>query len=225
MYIIGIDFSILYPTACITKDFKKFRWISCINTKLTKVYRKFLEDIQLEYQNLEFIFLPERQGKQLTYSATERAKLENHSLLTDTFVNRINEIVLEDTSEHHVIVSIEGMAYGAQGNALVDIAQSTGMLRKNILDTTLGGKSKSLFVFSPGELKNAIGAKGNAGKYDIFTQFKDSPLLAKDSDLYRCILQNEEQILKDLTVKSPFSDMIDSYLAILKIHESLKESL
>jgi hypothetical protein len=84
---------------------------------------------------------------------------------------------------------------------------------------------KSLFVFSPGELKNAIGAKGNAGKYDIFTQFKDSPLLAKDSDLHRCILQNEDQILKDLTIKSPFSDMIDSYLAVLKIHESLKESI
>jgi hypothetical protein len=81
-----------------------------------------------------------------------------------------------------------------------------------------------MFIFSPGELKNAIGAKGNAGKYDIFTQFKDFPGPALGSDLHSAILKYEDTIVNDQQVKSPFSDMIDSYLAVLKIHESLKES-
>ncbi len=220
MFVIGIDFSIQFPAVCICKDFNSFSWVSCVNSNLTKAHRKLLEDVQLEYPNLEFIFLPPKNLKHDTYSATERAKLENYSRLVDTLINRVNQIVLGQPA----IVSIEGVAYGAQGNALIDICQATGMLRKKILDTTLNGHQESVFIFSPGELKNAIGAKGNAGKYDVYQQFKSNPMIAAGSSLHQVINKYEDQILKDQTVKSPFMDMIDSYLAVLKIHTSLKES-
>jgi Holliday junction resolvasome RuvABC endonuclease subunit len=220
LFVIGIDFSIQFPAVCICKDFNSFSWVSCVNSNLTKAHRKLLEDVQLEYPNLEFIFLPPKNLKHDTYSATERAKLENYSRLVDTLINRVNQIVLGQPA----IVSIEGVAYGAQGNALIDICQATGMLRKKILDTTLNGHQESVFIFSPGELKNAIGAKGNAGKYDVYQQFKSNPMIAAGSSLHQVIDKYEDQILKDQTVKSPFMDMIDSYLAVLKIHTSLKES-
>jgi Holliday junction resolvasome RuvABC endonuclease subunit len=220
LFVIGIDFSIQFPAVCICKDFNSFSWVACINSNLTKAHRKLLEDVQLEYPNLEFIFLPPKNLKHDTYSATERAKLENYSRLVDTLINRVNQIVLGQPA----IVSIEGVAYGAQGNALIDICQATGMLRKKILDTTLNGHQESVFIFSPGELKNAIGAKGNAGKYDVYQQFKSNPMIAAGSSLHQVINKYEDQILKDQTVKSPFMDMIDSYLAVLKIHTSLKES-
>jgi len=220
LFVIGIDFSIQFPAVCISKDFKSFSWVSCVNSNLTKAHRKLLEDVQLEHPNLEFIFLPPKNLKHDTYSATERAKLENYSRLVDTLINRVNQIVMGQPS----IVSIEGIAYGAQGNALIDICQATGMLRKKILDTTLAGRQESVFIFSPGELKNAIGAKGNAGKYDVYQQFKSNPMIANCSSLHQVINKYEDQILKDQNVKSPFMDMIDSYLAVLKIHESLKES-
>jgi len=220
LFVIGIDFSIQFPAVCISKDFKSFSWVSCVNSNLTKAHRKLLEDVQLEHPNLEFIFLPPKNLKHDTYSATERAKLENYSRLVDTLINRVNQIVMGQPS----IVSIEGIAYGAQGNALIDICQATGMLRKKILDTTLAGRQESVFIFSPGELKNAIGAKGNAGKYDVYQQFKSNPMIANGSSLHQVINKYEDQILKDQNVKSPFMDMIDSYLAVLKIHESLKES-
>jgi Holliday junction resolvasome RuvABC endonuclease subunit len=220
LFVIGIDFSIQFPAVCICKDFNSFSWVSCVNSNLTKAHRKLLEDVQLEYPNLEFIFLPPKNLKHDTYSATERAKLENYSRLVDTLINRVNQIVLGQPA----IVSIEGVAYGAQGNALIDICQATGMLRKKILDTTLSGHQESVFIFSPGELKNAIGAKGNAGKYDVYQQFKSNPMIAAGSSLHQVIDKYEDQILKDQTVKSPFMDMIDSYLAVLKIHTSLKES-
>jgi hypothetical protein len=223
LFVVGIDFSIQFPAACISRDFKSFHWIACVNSNLTKAHKKLLEDVQLEFPELEFIFLPPKQLKQDTYSATERAKLLNYSLLVDTLVNRVNQVISPQLNQRPVIVSIEGVAYGAQGNALIDICQATGMLRKRMLDSTLNGQGQSLFVFSPGELKNAIGAKGNAGKFDVFKQFKDSPMLANGSALHRAILKYEDQIVKDENVKSPFTDMIDSYLAVLKIHESLKD--
>jgi len=119
------------------------------------------------------------------------------------------------------------IAYGAQGNALVDIALATGMVRKAILDNLLDGDSRRLYIFSPSELKNAIGAKGNANKYEIYQQFKLDPKIetVKQSDLYQLINKYEDLVLKGQEIKSPFSDMIDSYLAALKIHEifNLKE--
>ena len=224
MFVIGIDFSIQFPAVCICKDFNSFSWVACVNSNLTKAHRKLLEDVQLEYPNLEFIFLPPKNLKHDTYSATERAKLENYSRLVDTLIDRVNQIVLPGLNGQPLIVSIEGIAYGAQGNALIDICQATGMLRKKILDTTLSGHQESVFIFSPGELKNAIGAKGNAGKYDVYQQFKSNPMIANGSSLHQVINKYEDQVLKDQNVKSPFMDMIDSYLAVLKIHESLKES-
>lgn len=221
MVVIGIDFSIQFPAVCISKDFKSFHWISCVNTNITKAHKKLLEDIQLEFPNLEFIQLPPKNFKYDTYSGVERAKLLNYSLLVDTLITRVNEVVKNDPNR---IISIEGIAYGAQGNALIDIAMSTGMLRKKVLHDLLDGKHESVFIFSPGELKNAIGAKGNAGKFDIYQTFKSDPKIAKDSSLHRAINKYDDLVVKDQTVKSPFMDMIDSYLAVLKIHESLKES-
>lgn len=221
MVVIGIDFSIQFPAVCISKNFKSFHWISCVNTNITKAHKKLLEDVQLEFPNLEFIQLPPKNFKYDTYSGVERAKLLNYSLLVDTLIARVSEVVKD---EPHRIISIEGIAYGAQGNALIDIAMSTGMLRKKVLHDLLGGKHESVFIFSPGELKNAIGAKGNAGKFDIYQTFKSNPGIAQDSSLHLAINKYDDLVVKDQTVKSPFMDMIDSYLAVLKIHESLKES-
>ena len=220
MIIIGIDFSIQYPAACISRDFKSFNWVACVNTNTTKIHKRFLDDIGLEFKNLKFVHLPAREKGQDTYSAIERSKLSNYSTLVDTFVT---EILAHVKNDDRVIVSIEGIAYGAQGNALLDIAQSTGMMRKALLDRLLNGHSEKLFIFSPGELKNAIGAKGNAGKYDVYQTFKENPSLAVNSDLPNAINKYEDQILKKQEVKSPFMDMIDAYLAVLKIHKSLKE--
>ena len=221
MVVIGIDFSIQFPAVCICKDFKSFRWIACVNSNTTKAHRKLLEDTQLEFPELEFIFLPPKNFKYDTYSGVERAKLANYSLLVDTLINRVEEVIKDEPNR---IISIEGIAYGAQGNALIDIAQSTGMLRKKVLENLLNNNQESLFIFSPGELKNAIGAKGNAGKFDVYKQFKETPMLAKDSSLHKVLLKYEEQIVKKEVIGSPYMDMIDSYLAVLKIHTSLKES-
>lgn len=224
MVVIGIDFSIQFPAACICRDFKEFQWIACVNANTTKAHRKFLEDVQAEHKSLNFVFLEprERPAKgQETYSGTERLKLANYSHLVDRFVEGIQRLLRKDDQ---VIVAIEGIAYGAQGNALIDISQATGMVRKAMLDKVLTGEKERLFIFSPGELKNAIGAKGNAGKFDVYSTFMKDPKLAENSSLHSCINMNTENIIKGQEVKSPFMDMIDSYLAVLKIHESLKES-
>ena len=224
MIVIGIDFSIQYPAICIARDFNHFTWIAFVNANTTKVYQKFLEETRDHYSALKIYFLDPRKRlakKNETYSGTERLKLANYSTLVDQIIEKVR---IELNGEEPNVISIEGIAYGAQGNALIDISQATGMIRKALLDHLLTGKSERLFVFSPGELKNAIGAKGNAGKFDVFNAFIQKPKLAERSDLLSCINTNIDKIVKNQQIASPFMDMIDAYLAVLKIHESLKES-
>lgn len=222
MIIIGIDFSIQFPAACISRNFESFKWIACVNTSIPKIYYKFLNDIELEHSDIRFVHLEPREKIKDNYSAIERSKLLNYSKLVDSFINAIhNEIGNDD----QIIVAIEGISYGAKGNALLDICQSTGMMRKTILDRLLAGHGEKVFIFSPGELKNAIGAKGNAGKYDVFCTFLENPSLAKNSQLYKVIDKYRDPIIRGQEVRSPFMDMIDAYLAVLKVHELLKEPI
>jgi Holliday junction resolvasome RuvABC endonuclease subunit len=223
LVVIGIDFSIQYPAICIARDFKSFTWIAFVNANTSKVYQKFLEETNNHYPNLRIHILDPRKrlSKQNeTYSGTERLKLANYSNLIDQIIQKIAANL---KGEEPLVISIEGIAYGAQGNALIDISQATGMIRKAILDHLLKGRSDKFFVFSPGELKNAIGAKGNAGKFDVFKTFIENPGLATDSDLINCINTNIDKIVKGQQIASPFMDMIDAYLAVLKVHSILKE--
>jgi hypothetical protein len=221
LLVIGLDFSLNYPAFCISKDWQKFIWLAAVNTNIPKNYQKQLEDFQTEFPGIEILQFTARPKKTDSYSTNERNKLHNYSVMIDALVDRLAPL----SADQHIIVSIEGVAYGAQGNALIDICIATGMVRKAILDRVLNGDADRLYIFSPGELKNAIGAKGNANKFEIFEHFKRDPKIeaVKQSSLYQLINRYEDYILKGTEVKSPFSDMVDSYLAVLKIHESLKE--
>jgi hypothetical protein len=79
-----------------------------------------------------------------------------------------------------------------------------------------------LFIFSPSELKNAIGCKGNAKKMEIYNKFLTDPILdsVKQSDLYLA-LESEDWILKKDQIVSPIMDMIDSFLGVVKVHQIL----
>lgn len=221
MITIGIDFSIRFPAACITKNFNNFKWIACVNTNIPKSYRKFLENVQFEFKNVEIIYLDSTKIKKTSYSATERSKLVNYSNLIDAFTD---SILREIGKSSDLVISVEGISYGAKGNALLDICQSTGMMRKSVLDRIILGKSEKLFIFSPGELKNSIGAKGNASKLEVFNNFMKRSASNSSLSLTEIINKYSREIVSDKEIKSPFMDMIDSYLAVLTVHELLKNN-
>jgi hypothetical protein len=79
------------------------------------------------------------------------------------------------------------------------------------------------FIFSPSELKNAIGCKGNSNKLQILEKFKTDPIInsVKGSDLFKLVNTEDWVVSKD-KVLSPIIDMVDSYLGIVKIYDLLK---
>lgn len=219
MTIVSIDFSILYPGICIVKDFKDFKWSAIVNTKITKKERENLDALTKLYSNLSINYTSSKRKTEAEYHLTERTKLVNYQELVDLIIKEI----LEKTDDDNIICAIEGISYGSKGNALVDISQSTGILKIKLIEEVLNNQHERLFVFSPSELKNAIGAKGNAGKIDIFNKFKTDPVIesVKESDLFKAVnsqkwIQNGEKIV------SPIIDMVDSYLGVAKIYQLSK---
>lgn len=220
MNIIGIDFSILYPGICISKDFNEFKWIGITNNRITKKDSSFIEDNSLTYKNLNIIQLGERQKKSTQYHINERQKLQNYEKLTDVIVDEIKK----ETTSTDNIIAIEGISFGSSGNSLVDISQATGILKSKLLNLT--DSVQKVFVFSPSELKNAIGCKGNASKIDVFLKFIEDPIISnvKNSDLYKLIQKEKDIIFNGKNIKSPYMDMIDSYLPIVKIYNIYKNN-
>lgn len=221
MTIISIDFSILYPGVCICKDFKEYKWIAVVNTNNTKKDKRNLEDLILKYPTIKIEYTESRRAKSSSYHVTERIKLFNYLESTSLLIKLLEEEI--DKSDD-ILVVIEGISFGSKGNALVDISQATGIIKNKLVDSILDGDTDRFFVFSPGELKNAIGCKGNAKKTEVFEKFLDDPILesVKSSDLYKAI-KTEDWIRKGDKIVSPIVDLIDSFLGITKIYKILNE--
>ena len=222
MYIIGIDFSINYPSVCISDSFKTFNFISVINDK--KVSHREMSYIYDETEKYAGITIKTTNSDRNVgdeYHVKERNKLVNG-------IELVNKLILETKKNilnEKVIVAIEGIAYGAKGNSLVDICQMTGIVRKEILESLLVNQIQNFFVLSPSEMKQSIGLKGNADKTLIFNKFLDDPILdaVRDSDLHKFLSDNRghDYVFNGKKVGSPWNDMIDAYLAVLSIYNSL----
>lgn len=221
MTIISIDFSILYPGVCICKDFKDYKWIAVVNTNNRKKDKKNLEDLVLEYPSIRIEYTESRRVKSNSYHITERIKLFNYLESTNLLIKLLEEEIDKDDD---ILVVIEGISFGSKGNALVDISQATGIIKNKLVDSILDGDTDRFFVFSPGELKNSIGCKGNAKKTEVFEKFLSDPILdsVKSSDLYKAI-EKEDWIREGDNIVSPIVDMIDSFLGITKIYKILNE--
>jgi len=221
MTIIAIDYSILFPGVCICKDFKSFKWVSVINTKLSKKKLKLIEDLQLAYPTIKIGETISRRRKDELYHVTERIKLDNYIEQTNLLISLIKENV--DLNDD-ILIALEGISFGSKGNALVDISQATGIIREKLTTELLDGDTDRFFVFSPGELKNTINCKGNASKIDVFNAFINDPILesVKDSDMYKAAT-TEDWIVKNDKVESPIMDTLDAYLGVLKIHGILNK--
>ena len=216
MTIISIDFSILYPGVCICRDFKDFKWIAVVNTKVRKKDEDHFDWINANYPNIKILKTQSKRKKDEQYHVTERIKLDNYLELINVLIGAIKEEVKDDPE---LIVCLEGISFGSSGNSLVDISQSTGILKHQIVTQILNNSTDRFFIFSPSELKNAINCKGNANKQDILAKFKSDPIIesVKKSDLFT-LLHKEDWVIEGDKILSPIIDMTDAYLGVVKIY-------
>jgi len=231
MYYIGLDLSVNYSSYTITKDFDDFYFGSIINdTGLSSKKKDFFDDMMSTVFNFEVEYTNRsKKDSNNSYSENEREKLINYIEVSSKLINSIRKRIGFDSD---CIVGIEGMSYGSKGMSTFDIPFLTGIIRRDILIDLLKSDVNRLFIFSPSELKNAIGCKGNAKKDKIFEAFIKQPIIPSlaEDDFYNYIKKNceYETYIKQVNSKgevhigSPFNDIIDSTLPLLKIYNSLQ---
>ena len=228
MYYIGLDLSVNYSSYTVTKDFKNFWFGSVINdTHISQKKRNYLDELTFKMDNFDISYTNRaKRGADNSYSENEREKLVNYIEVSSKLSNRLQQIT---GGSPDVIIGIEGMAYGAQGAAVFDIPFLTGIIRRDLLVNVLRSDAKKMFIFPPSELKNTIGCKGNAKKDKIFDAFVDDPMIesVKDDEFWKYLSMNTKDDYvrhvngSDVTIGSPFNDIIDSYLSVLKFYNEL----
>lgn len=219
---IGIDYSIKNSSFCCT-DFTTFKWGSIVSDyKFTKNKTRLLEELD-SLSDTSIKICEETKPHFVTYSAEQRFKLDRYSKNITHFIN----LIKSNLNGKLPIVAIEGISFASKGNILIDLSISTGILRYKVLTELLNNDSSRLFIFSPGEMKNAMTCKGNADKFAIFNKFKVDPELdtVKKSELYKFIIENEDRINNGKLIESPINDLIDSYLGVLTLFKSIKNNI
>jgi Holliday junction resolvasome RuvABC endonuclease subunit len=234
MYVIGIDLSKNYPAMCVSEDFEHFEFIGYINDwKMSNVNLNYVITETSKYENVTINHIAENSSTDSIYHVNERTKLKSFHRVVSNIVKDIRVMI----THNPVIVAMEGISYGSKGSALVDICMLTGALRRALLVDVLNNDANRLFVFAPSELKNAIGLKGNATKTEVLAQFIDDPGIdaVRDTGMHRFMREHlpgdspgEDSPAcqyvynsKKDEVCSPFNDMIDAYLSVLKIKQNL----
>jgi hypothetical protein len=216
MAFIGIDYSIRYPSMCILKDDGSLSFYSAISDKLSKKKQEFLEYACNACPGINITYVPNEE-KSGVYCEDERLKTQRAALSSNELVHWMERDIPNDSK----IIAMEGIAYGAKGSSLVDICISTGVFRGMLVENY---GLHSFYVFTPSELKNVIGAKGNATKAVIFDKFID--MEGNECGLKSMLKTNIESpyVMKKEIIESPWNDMIDAYLAVMKLRSYLENN-
>lgn len=232
MHIVGIDLSINYPAFCVCEDFDNFQFFGFVNDpRISNVNLQYVLAETAKYDGVDIAHIAGERKSSGVYHVDERNKLLNFHHIVGQMVLEIRKRVGDS-----VVIAMEGISYGSKGSALVDICMLTGALRRALLTELLGNNANRLFVFAPSELKNAIGLKGTATKTEVLAQFIDDPGIdaANGCGMQRFMKDHipsgdgpnpmaSEYVYntKKDEVGSPFNDMIDAYLSVLKIRQNV----
>lgn len=229
MYIIGVDYSLNFPSICISRDFLSFEFLSIVNTKnISNVHKEFLLKTEARLPSFDVGFL-DGVTKSAQYHVNERSKLLNYIEMTNSLVRlirlRIGALDVNDVP----ILGIEGYSYGSKGSSVFEIPAASSLFKRDVFEKVLGSRVDNYFVFSPSTLKQALGLKGNAKKTEIFERFLEEPGIdaMRGNGFYAFLLENRDNPRvfnpKSGKVESPFNDLLDAYLSVLTIYNNVKK--
>lgn len=213
MSLVGIDFSLNSPAACVSKN-NNYDFISFFNygdRPWSKLPIKKAFHIHNELMDMGAIkgIHYNRNVSSKTFLDREREKMEDSMVIA----NLINDYL----KNHYKIkaFAIEGFSYGSKGNSFIDMIQYNSRLRQILIESY---GINNFYIFQPTKVKKLAG-KGNCNKNYMFNAFKNNFL--EDSNLNNSLLWKwcqDKEFVKD--VPKPLDDLVDSYF-ILKLLETL----
>jgi hypothetical protein len=211
---IGIDYSMTSPGIVILKSKYCYNWVSLSqgfdeNKKKSKLHNLINALPNCIVQGYE-------RDKRDNYSENELQKIVNAENLAKQACEAILKVIGDPFQYDRLHFGIEGYAFGAKGNSLIDIVTYSAILRRMLFAKF----TNAYFSFyTPSEIKKFAG-KGNFKKTEMFEAFvnmvNDKYLL---NDLFFHSTRSNYDLIvntntKAVTIKDPWSDLIDAYFIV-----------
>lgn len=225
MIFVGVDLSINYPGICISHDFQSFEFAGIINDKsISNVAKNAIDDVTCMYDGVDVTCIAEKSHRSSIYHVSEREKLANAIRVSMAVIKRIRK----SSNSEPVAIAMEGASFASKGSSFIDMCILSGVFRHMAAHDLLDYDLKLFYVFAPSELKNAIGAKGNARKDEILAAFMRDPILpgVAKTGFYKMLSdalpggahENSRVFNAEKSMLcSPFNDMIDAYLCVMQL--------
>lgn len=180
MKIAGVDFSLNSTGICILDTDTSGYTFYNVYRKLPKKTQKILNSINVQLINHQKI-----------KNNDEIVKIKDGIELTDTIFNIIRTCNF---------VGIEGFAFNARGNRLVEIAGYQYLLREKLIINGIPFQ-----IYPPTTIKKFAG-NGRFNKEEMISVFKGENITL--SEQYKYL---------DIKAKKPFDDIVDSYYICKKV--------
>jgi len=209
MNIIGFDFSINKPAACLFKDneYSFWFWPHKISKETKEIFEK---------AGVNIILRNDEKYKEKNSSEKMRFEVQNAIYLSDIISTMMFNEEWRDT-----YVSFEGLSYGSAGDAGIQLGGY-----KYILMFVLAEKSvlfERMFTYAPITIKKTANcSKKGMGKQDMIKAFINT---GPDCKFKNFLKENEQLFIKKRGKNyiEGLDDLIDSYYALktLEIKENL----
>jgi len=203
--IIGLDFSIKKPAACIyaNNSYTFLSWPLGLKESLVDSYK----DAGVYIIDREVI-----DTKIQDSSEKMRKDLENSMYLSELIVNSLASFV--DLKQ--CFIAFEGLSFGSSGNVILQLSSYKYILMKAFYDK--GVKLSNMFTFAPITIKKAAGcSQKGMGKKEMIDAFAGS-----DNDIpFRKFLDTNRLLFqkKGGNWVDHLDDLVDSYFVIKTFQE------
>lgn len=208
MNIIGLDFSINKPAACVLTQgcYHFISWPYDLSEKLVKLYNE---------TGVQIIEREDNKNKGNDISAMMRYEVKNSKYLAKLIYDSLFPFLFEDT-----YIVFEGLSYGSSGNIGIQLGGYKFMLMNELSQRV---PLDNMYTYSPITVKSVAGcAKKGMGKDEMISAFIEKG----PHCIFNHELKQHPEIFKNKNGKNwitHLDDIVDSYwvLETLKVKEKL----
>ena len=195
--LIGIDFSIIKPAACVLKN-NEYTFIS---------WPYDLSETHLEiYRNSPVRIIKRTDIRQKTKNITEKVQfeIENSKYLARLILNVIRQYL-----NGGVYIAFESLSYGSHGDVILQLSSYKSVLMQMLTEVV---PVESIFSFSPITVKHTAGcSKKGMKKSDMIEVFK-----TRETPFSLYLKENEEKFKTKggKNYISHLDDFVDAYFVL-----------
>ena len=199
MHIIGFDFSINKPAACVKvgNKYEFYGWPYSLQKRLPAIY---------ENAGVNIIDRIDDKEKGPDVSSKMRYEVQNARYVSQVIFNTLKLYLNRNT-----YIGFEGISYGSSGDVILQLGGYKYMIMDKLSELV---PLENMFTYSPITVKKTAGcSKRGLGKHAMIESFI---LTSKDNSLKKALRENKELFMKKglKNYVDGLDDFVDAYFVL-----------